>query len=288
MRNITRVRVEQVIVHVLEPKAENKIISQRIIPLKKNSQLANYLAKHIELSLADRTARAARFKDRHAKGPATISKNMIEGKQDLVSGSKRLAELLYPIMEDNLTIADGDLAICIFYDENSDKSEPYLALIKLDPIGVFRNTQKIDDQGNEYVDLEIDPYVFAKDSGSLQKGAYIRLPMTDEDYDMLLVDKQAPGVNIAHFFIETFLESRFVLDSAELTRLLYITLIEANNELRPTLQPDQDKSLGEAILLIFQQLGDFNWRDWVTDLKLPQASRGFIEVMLKKEFSSDE
>jgi hypothetical protein len=287
MRNLTDVIVDKVIVHALEPRSKHKLISEAIVPLKTNPDLTKYLVKHIELSLGDETARAARFADLGLDRPAGISQDILADGGSFVPGSQAMAEQLYDIMLNNRATADGDLAVCRFHSKQKPE-DPYLALIKLDPVGVFRNVSAQDDLGREYLDLVLDPYVFPRDFHSLQKGAYIRCIDGGPEYHALLVDKQAKRGEIARFFRDAWLGAEFELDDAELTRQLYLVLIRTANQIRPKLQANQDRQLGLEIYDIFGQRNQgaiFNWGTWIGSLALPNSERDTLEESLDATFA---
>lgn len=287
MRNLTNVIVDTVIVHALAPRSGQKLVSARPVSLANNPALNEYLVKHIELSLGDNTARAARFGNSAPDKPAGITQAMLTNGTDFVGGSQQLADQLYDIMFKNRATADGDLAVCQFHTADRPQ-EPYLALIKLDPVGVFRNVPRKDAQGREYLDLVLDPNVFSRDVRSLQKGAYVRCIDSRPEFHMLLVDKQAKRGDIALFFRHEWLEATFELDPAELTRLLYLALIEMANQLRPTLQPDEDKRLGLAIYQLFDPQNhqlDLDWGAWIDGLALPDEAKDSLQIALENTFS---
>jgi hypothetical protein len=292
MRNLQNVIVTRAIVHILEPKAGNIKYSNLCIPLKDNPQLSDYFAEHIKLSSRDLMARAARFSGTEPEKPSGICYSMYGSEADFIAGSKELAKQLYGEMTKTERISDGDLVVCRYLVGNAPENE-FLAIIKLDPVGAFRNIERIDDlSGKTYIDLRIDPFVFPRTTDVLQKGAYIGQSVdmeAGEKLEVLLLDKQLKGAEVAIFFYKDFLGVSFVQDAAELTLRLYKCLIDALNELRPGLDYRIDKQLGHAIYAIFkQQRLLFNIYAWLDTLGLPDGTKTTIENKLKAEFPGIE
>lgn len=282
MRDLSSVEVSEAIVHILEPKSGNVVFSERSIPMASNPVLSQYFAKHIKLSIQDQAAKAARFPERNPEKPSGICHNMFKGGPHFVTGSQLLSEQLCEVMEADDRIADGNLVVCLYKDV-TEPADKYMALIKLDPVGAFRNVEITDKKtGKKYVDLQIDPFVFPRDTNILQKGAYIGRTADRKDYQILFVDKQLKRGEIAKFFYQDFLGAAFVWDSAELTRLLYKCLIEALNNLRPSLTANEDRYLGAKIYQIFTQSGKFDIYPWLNALNASAHIKTELRQNLQK------
>jgi hypothetical protein len=267
------------------------VLSDRSLTLDPNSELASFFGDHIVESLQDIGAKAAFFKEDPSppatkanadeqqesdeppdpdapQHPAkTVCQEILDDRMEFVFGSRDLAKRLWSVMLDNDSISDGDLAICRFRATGSrtpwgavDEDATYLAIIKLDPVGAFRNVIEGEDTEDTLVTLESDPYVFPRRTDVLQKGAYIQRPRGGREYDLLLVDKQTYR-GIAQFFTRDFMGADYVADAAEMTRRLFHCLISVLNDIRSgsveedngqvAMTSSQDLYLGKEIYRIF-------------------------------------
>ncbi len=253
MRYATDITIDQVIVHMIDPdRHQNPTLSQRTLPLGANNRLAEYFIEHIESSLRDHMAKAARFTALDAGLASQICRDLFNGSMDLVPASQHLATHLRDIMTKDGRISGGDLAICLYRAANKPDVPYYLALLKIDSSQVLRPKAVQDDQGNVYVDLDVVEDVLPTARERLQKCAFIQPLDPRLSYDMMLLDRQAgPGKadHVARFFIDDFMGAAFALDARRRTDILYRSLVSAQNELREDhrITPAQDETLRSAI-----------------------------------------
>ena len=96
MRYATDIQLDQLIVHILNPWQPNGfVLSERTLPLDSNQRLVDYFAAHIQNSLQDPAAKAARFVALDGEAVSGICKVLLNGGLDMVEGSRLLAERLY-------------------------------------------------------------------------------------------------------------------------------------------------------------------------------------------------
>jgi hypothetical protein len=251
MRYARGIVVEQLIVHILNPWRKNGLVlSERALPLGASPELQEYFGAHIENSLQDPVAKAARFVDPKAE-TCQACQQLLDGSLDLVAGSRSLAQKLYGIMASDRRISAGDLAVAFYRAANRPAVERYLALLKIDPSEVFRHKTERDSQGRIYVNFEVERDVMPTAREKLQKCAFVQpLQPRPGGYDMILLDRQvAPTapLPVAKFFAQTFLGAGWALDARERTDILYTSLISAMNQLREQLKPDELDKLRQAI-----------------------------------------
>lgn len=383
MRDATNIQLDQLIVHILDTeRPDGFVLSECVIPLEGNQRLVDYFVGHIENSLKDTTAKAARFvvidhkivsgicrallQDRYLFGwkeiPGKDSErfidflkqnydvdgikideidkindgktiNAIAGKNfislninneqtqvslkiddgrtdkfivkiennelkiyqdrlDLVEGSRKLAQQLYDIIAKDKRINACDLAVCIYRAEKQNCVARYLALLNIEPSEVFRHKKMRDPQGHLYVNFEIETEVMPTTGEKLQKCAFIQQLEPRPDYDMMLLDRQKQGKEVAKFFIKDFMGATPALDARQRTDNLYNGLISAHNQIRPELQPDESEYLDQAIQIAIKS-DNINLDTWVNALPLSEKHKQQIEqvVSLKlpdREFEIDK
>jgi hypothetical protein len=207
----------------------------------------------------------------------------------LVAGSQLLAEALYKILASDARISPADLAVCLFEAENYP-DEHFLALLKVDPSQVFRHVILKDEHGNTFVTFEPDPLAFTNER--LQKSAFVhRLDPRDPDYDLLLLDRQVrekeEDLSIARFFSERFLDSELAFDPHEHTNRLHKSLLEAHNQVRFKLDPENDDLLDTAIQNLLQ-LQRVNLDTWLEELALPGEVKQEIDQVISEKLPDRE
>jgi nucleoid-associated protein YejK len=162
MRDSTGIKLEQLIVHVINSRQTNGLfLSERCIPLDRagdlTQRLIDYFAKHIENSLQDSATKAARFKTEtfnDGEVPQICQKVLHDG-LDLVLGSKKVAECLKDIIDKDRRIALGNLVMCTYQAANYGEQK-FIALMKIDPSDVFHQKIETDERNQEYVSFEIE------------------------------------------------------------------------------------------------------------------------------------
>ena len=293
MRDATDIQLDQLIVHILDPKRpDGFVLSECTIPLEGNQRLIDYFVAHIQNSLKDPTAKAARFVAMDDEVVSGICKALLEGRLDLVRGSRRLAQQLYEIIAKDRRINACDLAVCLYRAESQHSVSRYLALLNIEPSEVFRHKKEYDPQGNLYVNYEIETEVMPTTREKLQKCAFIQQLEPRPDYDMMLLDRQKRGKDVAKFFIKDFMGAKPALDARERTDHLYKGLVSAHNQIRSELQPNEDESLHQAIQVAIKS-DRINIDTWVKALPLPEEHKTQIKQVISQklpdcEFEIDE
>ncbi|MBE9573273.1 MAG: nucleoid-associated protein, partial [Proteobacteria bacterium] len=115
MRNATDIQLDQLIVHILDPKRpDGFVLSECTIPLGGDQRIVDYFVTHIQNSLKNPTAKAARFVVIDDEIVSGICKALLEDRLNFVEGSRRLAQELYEIIAKDRRINACDLAVCLY------------------------------------------------------------------------------------------------------------------------------------------------------------------------------
>jgi hypothetical protein len=261
MAVFTEIRVDEVILHILDPPDRTSdpekparrglVLSQRSLPPQTDSRVFQYFQKRIEGSLASTQVRAARFTD-PASPVATTCKALLKRGGDLVAGSQVLAQRLYTILQSKGRISRGDLAVCRYSAREDGQPVNQVALLKLDPTEAFRQTTEKDSQGRSYVAVEIETEVLP--TGDLQKCAFLREPgPPPEDFAMILLDRQLPTEAVARFFSRDFLGAELAIDSRQAAKKFSDILTDTENRLRPKLTPAQLSAFQQEVRTVLSQ-----------------------------------
>jgi nucleoid-associated protein YejK len=293
MRESKNIQLKQLMVHLLNHRENNLVISQRETPFANKLELTKYFIKHITNSLGDPAARAARFV-RIAKGITSgICDDLLKGRVDIVEGSKSLAEGLYEVMKSNPVITPGDLIVCRYQATVGDQDRDFLGLLKLDPSEVFRPTEVVD-KGQKYIDFELEDDAMPSTRERLQKCVFVRVLEPRSEYDMLLLDPQgrSSGDRVAKFFVETFLGAEWSFDDRARTEEFYRSVITASNIIQDKLTPEKQDKLHQAIDVAMHS-DSVSVDNFVDGLKVSKTQKKLIkekisEKLPDKEFTIDE
>lgn len=291
MRNPGEVQLEDVIVHILDPKGRGLILSERALPL--NDDLRTYFATHVRNSLEDGSAKAAQFKAIDDQAVSGVCAALLDGSQELVAGSQELARRLYEIVSHDRRISPGDLAVCLYKAANYSNGR-HLALLKINPSQVFRHETKTDEQGRQYVGFEVETEVMPTVRERLQKCAFIQPLDPRPDYHMLLLDRQA-GMerDVAKFFADDFLGVDLAFDARMRTNTLYRSLISARNQLYPEAISLQDLAMLDGAINAALASERIDLDTWIDGLLVSSEAKERIDEVVSKnlpdrQFDLDE
>lgn len=117
MRYSTGIKLDQLIVHIVDPRGVNGfVLSERCIPLTGEEKLAEYFTGHIQNSLQNSVIQAAQFSTPNDGLVAGVCRSILDGGTDLVDGSQILAKRLCLIINKDQRIAVINL---VKYNSNS-------------------------------------------------------------------------------------------------------------------------------------------------------------------------
>lgn len=293
MRDATNIQLEQLIVHILDHKRPNGFVqSECTIPLEGNKRLVDYFVGHIQNSLNNQSIKAARFDAIDNEIVSGICKDLLQNNLDLVEGSRKLAQKLYDIIAKDKRINACDLAVCFYRAETNNHVSRYLALLNIEPSEVFRHKKSHDSNGKLYVDFEIETEVMPTTGEKLQKCAFIQQLDPRSDYDMMMLDRQKQGKDVAKFFIKDFMGATSAFDARQRTQYLCRGLFSAQSKIRPELQPHENESLDQAIQVVIKS-AYFNFDTWIKALPLSEEHKIQIgqvvsQMLPDREFEIDK
>ncbi len=255
--------------------------------------IKDYFFNHIKNSLQDPSAKAAKFVAFGDEISSGICKEILKGNLDYIGGSAELAKKLYTIISNDERINPCDLAVCLYHNENGNGSNltKYLALLKIDPTAVFRHKTIVDEQGKKYVSFEIEEEVMPTTREKLQKCAFIQPMEPRPEYDMIILDKEVRDVS--DFFLKDFLGASLAFDATERTKRLYLGLVSAHNQLRPSLSAQQDEAMHQSISNLMN-MSSVNVDIWIDQQNIEKKLKDQIKQVVSlerlpdREFSIDK
>jgi hypothetical protein len=292
MRDATDIQIQEIIIHILEPRGQGLVLSDVTLPLDGNQELVEYFTRHIQGSLQEPYTKAARFRNINPEQTSGICQALLGGRMNLVDGSQGLAHALYQILQNDQRISPADLGVC-FYQAENYPGVRFLAILKVDPSRVFRHVVH-QVNGNQYVSFEAERKAFTDER--LQKSAFLQpLEPRHPDFDMLLMDRQARGVGagrIARFFSEKYLDAEEAFDPRKYTERLYKSLTQAQNLVRNRLTALQEEEFDARVRLAVIS-PRINLDTWLNELNLPDGIKEEVDRVIRqfipdREFDLDQ
>lgn len=214
MRETNSVILHKVIIHVLDRTMDTPLFTD--YEQEVTEEIHELLEKHIVRSLKDDENRIAKF----ISGPNIVRDHcdaMLYDEDDFIESSKKIADHLFHAMKRHGNISSCDLVICIYSVDNVK----YVALLKMD----YRKSYI---HNVEYIDDKFKISIMPQEIGlpgvgqRLQKCAFIKLYEANEEYDLVILDKQQSseeGNEVANFFEKDFLNSNILVDSRDKTKM---------------------------------------------------------------------
>lgn len=281
MRQTEGVTLESAIAHLVNPRTANGyVLSERALPLGSQQHLSTYFAEHIQNSLADPSATAARFDQANGGALLKACSNLLDKKSGFVKQSVTIAQELHSIISADQRISPGALVVCTYKAAN--KSDPrFLAILKLDPSEVFQPMTKTDSAGRKYVTFKEIHNVIPTTGERLQKCAFIRkLPSGSTDYDMMLLDLQKRGSKEpARFFQRDFLGAIPFGDAQTLTKEFYLAAIKGLNDIRSLVDAKEFEQVRKAIDVAVNSTS-VDVDDWLKKLKLKKKPKDRLAAVV--------
>jgi hypothetical protein len=240
VRNYADIRVNRGALHVVAPKDGHLRLTET--PLDLGDGVGEFLAEHVQGGLSDRKATAARFIVMGQDRVSGVCDRILASGAQFVQRSGRLAQLLYAASEGDERVSDGTFAVL----RCQSADDPFLAMLKLDPSNQYRTVEDQDEKGRNRNRLELEQGILPGVRERLQKAAFVR-SVGNEEFDMLLVDRQRPGEVVSRFFIQDFLGAEPAFDAKERTTAIYKVLTNVKNEVAPGLRPVELERLDRYI-----------------------------------------
>lgn len=201
-------RINKVILHILDKDAQMPILSEKEHPLDK-SEIIEFLQKHISKALEDSSLKKACFNEE-----GSVLKQLCEKinatDTEFVNVSNEVANRLYDIVLSNPEVSSADL-ICVLFELNE---APYLGILKFNYRTSFIHYVEYDDSTRVNTILK-QRTALPNDSSRLDECAFINL----DDFSMIVVEKKVEiNGEKQYYFSNMFLECRCKISDKEKVR----------------------------------------------------------------------
>lgn len=225
MRDIDVAVVSEAIIHRIERTADGavklELSNATICAGEGDAAVLGYLAEHIRHSVADHGAVVAHVAD--PEMPIAHALATAFEPAHLVAGSQALARHLYELVKKDKRLSDGTLAIAAYRPLTDDVTGPMsLAVMKLDASVQFVPVRQRTDAGVRITLQPVDS-VLPSVRERLQKAAFV-WRTADHQTELLVVDRQARGDEVASWFMTSYLGAQAKDTDATRTDSFYLAV----------------------------------------------------------------
>lgn len=216
MEYINDINVNEAVVHVLDANGGEPILNEYCLDL--NEDVYKFIYKHIEKCFKDDDLKYAKFNCERSI-VKEVTQDFLNGiDNDLIGLSKELARQMFAIMNGNVNIPSCDLIVASIVTDQG----PMIAILKMDYIKNF--THQV-----EFIDNKIGIGIVPQSAGlpgstqRISKAAFIKPIREDENYNLMVLDKQKKNKNEdeygANYFINNFLGCSLVTNERDNTKI---------------------------------------------------------------------
>lgn len=236
MEYINDINIQEAIIHILDSNGGEPILNEYYLDL--NEDIHKFIYRHIEKCFNDEELKYAKFNPERNIVKEVVQDYLNGIDSDLIGLSKELAKQLFIIMKGNINIPSCDLLIVSLL---TDKG-PMIGILKMDYVKNF--THQIDFIENK-IGIDIIPQAAGLPASSqrIQKAAFIKPIREDENYNLMVIDKQKKSKDEdeygANYFISNFLGCNIVTNERDMTKTF---LKAAENWTRDNLAEDAVKA----------------------------------------------
>lgn len=199
MEYIKEVNISEAVIHILDNNSDEPLLNEYALDL--NEETHTFLLKHIQSCLRDEELRYAVF-NKEKNIVKELSQQYLNGENNVLDVSKELARQMFTLMRAKGNIPSCDLLTVAFSTEYG----MFLGIFKMDYIkNYMHNVLFVDDK----LGIDIIPQFtgLPNTSSKIQKCAFIRAIKADNQYDLMVIDKQSKSKEEygANYFIDNYL-----------------------------------------------------------------------------------
>ncbi|MCY6483192.1 nucleoid-associated protein [Clostridium aestuarii] len=214
MEYINEITINEAVVHILDNNSDEPVLNEYKLEL--NEEIYTFLDKHIQKCLKDEELKYAVFnKERNVI--KDISQEFLYGEINLIEVSKELARQMFLLMRSKGSISSCDLLVISISTEYG----PLLGIMKMDYIKNYVHTVEFIENK---IGINIIPqYTGLPGSGQrLQKCAFIKPIKEENNFDIMVIDKQTKNKNSeeygSNYFISNYLGCTVIDNERDMTK----------------------------------------------------------------------
>ena len=236
MEYISDINIQEAVIHIVDSNTDDPVLNEYSLEL--NEDTYTFLHRHLEKCFKDEELKYALFNPERNIVKEVVQDYLNGIDKDLVSLSKELARQLFIIMKGNTNIPSCDLIIVSLVTDQG----PMIGILKMDYVKNF--THKVEFIENK-IEIDIVPQAAGLPASSqrIQKAAFIKPIRENQDYNLMVIDKQRKSKDEdeygANYFISNFLGCSIINNERDMTKTF---LKAAENWTRSNIVEDADKA----------------------------------------------
>lgn len=215
MDYVNDININEAVLHILDNNASEPILNEYKLELSEDTY--KFIFKHIEKCFKDEELKYAKFNSERNIVKEVVQDYLNGIDDDLIELSKELARQLFSILKSNNSIPSCDLVVVSIVTDQG----PMIGILKMDYVKNF--THQID-----FVEDKIGIGIVPQDAGlpgsgqKIQKAAFIKPIRDEDDYNLMILDKQKKSKDEdeygANYFVNSFLGCTIVVNDRDMTK----------------------------------------------------------------------
>lgn len=215
MEYINEININEAVIHILDNNSDEPVLNE--YPLELTEEVYTFIFKHIQRCLKDEELKYAFFnKERNIV--KEVCQEYLNGENNLINISKELASQMFILMRSKGNIPSCDLLTVSFTTEYG----AFIGIFKMDYIkNYMHNVEFVDGK----IGIDIVPQFTGLPSSSsrIQKCAFIKTLASNNEYDLLVIDKQNKSNKEnneygANYFIDNYLGCTIIENERDKTK----------------------------------------------------------------------
>lgn len=214
MEYIKEIIINEAIVHILDSNTDEPILNEYTLQL--SEEVYGFLQKHIERCLKDEELKYAVFNEER-NIVKEVSQEYLNLHNNIIEVSKEIARQMFVLMKADSSIPSCDLVVISISTEYG----PMLGILKMDYIKNY--THSVDFVDNK-IGINIVPELtgLPVSSGKIQKCAFIKSIRDDQEFNLMVIDKQSKSKDKedygSNYFISKYLGCTIVDNERDMTK----------------------------------------------------------------------
>ncbi|WP_238882153.1 nucleoid-associated protein [Clostridium sp. YIM B02551] len=285
MEYINDINILDAVIHILDNNSDEPILNQYKLDL--GDEVYKFIYRHVERALNDEELKYAVFNPER-NIVKELSQEYLKGaNNDLVGISQEIARQLFSIMKGNGNIPSCDLMVVTL----STDQGPILGILKLDYVKNF--THKID-----FVDDKIGIGIVQQFGGlpassqRIQKCAFIKPIMEDQEFNLMVIDKQKKNKDEeeygTNYFINSLLGCTVITNERDMTKA-FIKATEAWTRNNVVQDADKAEKIRTSIKAKLKEEESINVQELSSELfrEEPEAKRAFDDYIASQGLNEE-
>ncbi|MBL4933971.1 nucleoid-associated protein [Clostridium paridis] len=285
MEYINDINILDAVIHILDNNSDEPILNQYKLDL--GDEVYKFIYRHVERALNDEELKYAVFNPER-NIVKELSQEYLKGaNNDLVGISQEIARQLFSIMKGNGNIPSCDLMVVTL----STDQGPILGILKLDYVKNF--THKID-----FVDDKIGIGIVQQFGGlpassqRIQKCAFIKPIMEDQEFNLMVIDKQKKNKDEeeygTNYFINSLLGCTVITNERDMTKA-FIKAAEAWTRNNVVQDADKAEKIRTSIKAKLKEEERINVQELSSELfrEEPEAKRAFDDYIASQGLNEE-